>query len=729
MKQVQQNYRSGELKVADVPAPRVGSGSLLIATRYSLISSGTERQSMELAKASLVGKAVARPDLVRRVIRNVQRDGFAPTFEKVTSKLDTPISLGYSISGVVVEVGRDVSGFTVGDHVACAGAGMASHAEINVVPKNLTVRTPDGVSDEDASFVTLGAIALQGVRQAAPTLGEAVVVMGLGLIGLLTVQLLKANGCRVLGFDPNAERAKLAMELGADFAVSDGLPEAVAGFTGGYGADAVLLTASTKSNEPINLAAEISRLKGRIVLVGLVGMTIDREPFYKRELDLKLSMSYGPGRSDPSYEIAGHDYPLPYVRWTEQRNMSAFLDLIATGKITPQKLVTHRFAIADAVQAYDLMERGEPHLAMLLTFDAEANAKNIARRFSLGTKDKETARGGSNIAFIGVGNYAKGMLLPALKKTKGVKLTTVVTSTGISAGHSGEKYGFAVAATDPAAAYEDPATDTVFIATRHDTHARLATAALNAGKHVFLEKPLAMNDAELQETLEAAAASKGLLTVGFNRRFSPLLVQLKEAVTPRTTPLVMLYRINAGAIPGDSWVQRSEGGGRIVGEVCHFVDALIYLADSLPIEVSAQAARDHDDAVSILIKFADGSTGVIVYSALGDSAVPKEYLEVFGAGRVAQLDDYCRLTLTQNGRQKTAKQAQDKGQSQLVAAFLKAAREGGAAPVPYDQLAAVTETTFAIEEAARSGAIVVLGDRSAAASDAVPAAEADPIKV
>jgi polar amino acid transport system substrate-binding protein len=704
MKQVQQNYRTGELKLVDVPALRAGDGSLLIATRVSLISSGTEKQLMELAKASLAGKAMARPDLVRRVIRNMQRDGLRPTIEKVFAKLDTPIPLGYSVSGEVLEVGRRISGLSVGDRVACAGAGMANHAEINAVPKNLTVRIPDGVSDEAASFVTLGAIALQGVRQAAPTLGEAMVVMGLGLIGLLTVQLLKANGCRVLGFDPNPERVALASALGADLAIKDSLREAVEEFTGGYGADAVLVTASTKSSEPINLAAEISRVKGRVVVVGLVGMTIDREPFYKRELDLKLSMSYGPGRHDPAYELSGHDYPLPYVRWTEQRNMAAFLDLVAQGKVTPHKLVTHCYAIEDAEQAYGVMERGEPHLAMLLTY--ARGAHELERQIPL--RKQAIKPGTGHVAFIGLGNYAKGMLLPALKKVDGIKLTTVVTATGISSRHAGEKHGFAVVATDPAAAIEDGATDTVFIATRHDTHARLATAALKAGKHVFCEKPLATNDDELRETLDAAAASTALLTVGFNRRFAPLLTQAKKVIVPRAGPLVMLYRVNAGAIAGDNWIQREEGGGRIVGEVCHFVDALVYLTDSLPVEVSAQSARGHDDAVSILIKFADGSTGTIVYSSLGDAAVSKEYIEVFAAGRVAQLDDFRRLTVSKEGRQTIAKSAQDKGQQALVAAFMSAVKKGGEPPIPLSELAAVTEATFAIEEALRSGAVVGL---------------------
>jgi polar amino acid transport system substrate-binding protein len=700
MKQVVQSYRTGELKVADAPAPRVGDGSLLVATRISLISSGTERQLIDLAKASLAGKAMARPDLVRRVMRNIQRDGLQPTIEKVFAKLDTPIPLGYSLAGEVLEVGRRVSGIAVGDRLACAGAGLANHAEINAIPKNLTVAIPSNVDDEDASFVTLGAIAMQGVRLAVPTLGERVVVMGLGLIGLLTVQLLKANGCRVLGFDPNAARVALARELGADVAVSDSLAEAVAGFTSGHGADAVILTASSKSSEPINVAAEISRLKGRIVVVGLVGMTIDREPFYKRELELKLSMSYGPGRGDPSYEQGGQDYPLPYVRWTEQRNMESFLALIADGKVTPKRLVTHRFAIAEAEKAYELMESGEPHLAILLTYP-EPPTGPIER--SIRRAPAPARSDGNRIAFIGFGNYAKGVLLPALKKASNVALTTVVTSTGVSAGHAGEKNGFAVIATDPAAALSDPDTDTVIVATRHDTHASLTASALRAGKHVFCEKPLAMDAEGLADVLAAADEASGVLTVGFNRRCAPLLIEAKKALEPRSGPLVMLYRINAGAIPGDSWIQRDEGGGRIVGEVCHFVDALTFLSGSLPIEAQAVTARDHADAVSILIRFADGSTGTIVYSSLGDQGVPKEYLEAFAAGRVVQLDDFRRLTVTSGGKARVQKSAQNKGQRELVAEFLAATRGKGPAPISKAEIVAVTRATLAIEESLRTG--------------------------
>lgn len=694
MKQVQQNYRSGELKVAEVPAPAFGSGELLIATRVSLISSGTERQLMQLAKSSLVGKAAARPDLVRRVLVNARKEGLKPTFDKVFAKLDTPIPLGYSLVGEVMSVGRDVAGFQPGDRVACAGAALANHAEINAVPKNLCARVPAGVDDEDASFVTLGAIALQGVRQAAPTIGETIVVMGLGLIGLLTVQILKANGCRVIGFDPNPARAALAKQLGADVALSEGLAEVTLARTG-IGADAVIVTASSKSSEPINQAAEISRPKGRIVVVGLVGMTIDREPFYKRELELKLSMSYGPGRGDPAYELAGHDYPLPYVRWTEQRNMEAFLGLIEEGRVTPKAYVTHRFAIGEAEKAYDLMERGEPHLAMLLTY----GAPTVVERVIVKAPPQRDKLG---VAFVGLGNYARGVLLPKVRKTEGVALTSVVTKTGLSASHSAEKFGFAKASTDLAAALEDADTHAVFVATRHDSHARIAAQALAADKHVFCEKPLALDRDSLDAVMEAARASRALLTVGFNRRFAPLLVQAKQALIPRSGPLMMIYRVNAGAIPGDSWIQRAEGGGRILGEVCHFVDSLTYLCGALPVDVQAAAAQGQSDAVSAILRFADGSVGTIIYSSLGDPSLPKEYLEAFGAGRAVTLDDFLKLTIHAGGKTKTVKAAQDKGQGALVAAFLAAARGKAAAPIALEEIDAVSRATIAIEEALRA---------------------------
>lgn len=694
MKQVEQNYRSGKLRVIDAPVPRAGSATNLVASRVSLISAGTEKQIIDLARSSLAGKAMARPDLVRKTVQKMRNEGILPTIQKVFAKLDKPIPLGYSLAGIIAEAGSSAGGYAVGDRVACAGAAVANHAEYNAVPKHLAVRIPNGVDDESASFVTLGAIALQGVRVTQPTLGERVVVSGLGLIGQITVQLLKANGCKVLGFDPNPARAALALEMGADHAVSSSLADAVRGFTDGQGADAVIVTASTKSSDPLNQAAEISRMKGRVVVVGLVGMTIDREPFYKRELDLRLSMSYGPGRYDPAYETEGHDYPFAYVRWTEQRNMAAFLELVAEGRVTPKKLITHRFPIAEAEAAYALMDTDEPYLAILLVYADEPPA--IARSIPIAARHAAPA-GMRGSGFIGFGNYSSGVLMSALKKAGETRFTTVVTSTGLSAHSAAETNGFANAATDPAALLEDATTDCIFIATRHDSHAALAIQALQAGKHVFVEKPLALDHAQLAAVIDVARQSPGILTVGFNRRFAPMTLAAKAALAGRTGPLAMQYRINAGAIPSDSWVHGTEGGGRIIGEVCHFVDTLTFLAGALPVSVEACSPDGVSDTVAAILRFADGSVGTILYSSLGDPSVAKEEIEIFAGGVVIQLHDFRSLAVTRAGKTKTTKSsAQDKGQAGLIAAFLAAARDTGEPPISLDELAAVSIATLEI---------------------------------
>ena len=691
MKQVEQNYRSGALRLIDAPVPMTRTGSNLVASRVSLISAGTEKQIIDLARSSLVGKAVARPDLVRKTLTKMKNEGVLPTVQKVFAKLDMPIPLGYSLAGTVVEAGVMAGNYAVGDRIACAGAGIANHAEYNAVPKNLSVRVPDRVSDEDAAFVTLGAIALQGVRITQPTLGERVVVMGLGLIGLLTVQLLKANGCRVLGFDPNPDRVRLAVELGADMAVSAGLAQSVSAFTDGCGADAVIVAASTKSSGPVNEAAEISRMKGRVVIVGLVGMELDREPFYKRELDLRLSMSYGPGRYDNAYEMEGHDYPLPYVRWTEQRNMQAFLDLVGEGRVTPSKLVTHRFPIDQAEAAYALMDSTEPYLAIQLTYpDATAD-----RSRSVDMAGRRSATTASGTGFIGFGNYARGVLMPAVKAAGETKFTTVVTATGISAHSAAESFGFAKAATDPTGLFNDPETDCIFIASRHESHAALVIQALDAGKNVFVEKPLALTHEELDSVAISAAKAPGLLTVGFNRRFAPMVIAARAALGGGA--INMHYRINAGPIPGDNWVHGAEGGGRIVGEVCHFVDTLSFLAGGPPTAIESFFVGDMPDSMSALLHFAIGSVGTILYTARGDSAVAKERIEAFADGVVVQIDDFRALTITSNGKSKTRSSRQDKGQTNLVKAFLAAARTtGGHAPIPLNDLVAVSAATLEI---------------------------------
>ncbi|MFC4293996.1 bi-domain-containing oxidoreductase [Novosphingobium tardum] len=694
MQQVEQSYRTGAMRVVDVPAPQALPGQNLVATKVSLISAGTERQIIDLAKSSLAGKARARPDLVRKVIAKARQEGVANTARKVFAKLDTPIPLGYSLAGTIMESNRDAGNFTPGTRVACAGAAVANHAQFNAVPKHLTVPIPARVSDDDAAFVTLGAIAMQGVRVAQPTLGERALVIGLGLLGQLTVQLLKANGCRVIGYDPHPDRARLALEMGADAVTSEDPAALVANETRGVGADFVIITASSKSSAPVNQAAELSRMKGRVVMVGMVGLELDREPFYKRELDLRLSMSYGPGRYDPAYENDGHDYPLPYVRWTEQRNMEAFLELIAQGRVTPAKLVTHRFPIDRAEDAYALLASSEPYLAVLLDYPQQESPPEHAIRVAP-THTGGDAVPGSGIGFIGMGNYARSVLLPAVTASGKAHLHSVVTASGLSARNAAEKFGFAVAATDPAAALADPDVATVFVATRHDTHAALAVAALEAGRNVFVEKPLALDHASLAEVMASAEASDGILTVGFNRRFAPLLVAARGAAASTGGPLLMHYRVNAGYIPPESWVHGSEGGGRIAGEACHFVDALSTLCGADPLDVTVVATPGHDDAIQAIVRFADGSTGHILYTSLGDPSVPKERIEAFGQNLVISLDDFRELRITRSGRTQTTKaRQQDKGQRALVDRFLDACKSGGPPPIAYATLSAVSRVTL-----------------------------------
>lgn len=711
MYQIIQSYRSGEMSVTDVPSPAVRVSGAIVQTAASLVSAGTERMIVELAKKSLLGKARARPDLVRKVVQKVRTEGLTSTIEKVFSRLDTPIPLGYSAAGTVVEIGTKVSGFKVGDRVACAGAGYATHAEFNYVPKNLMARIPDVVSSEDAAFTTVGAIALQGVRQADLRLGERVVVVGLGLIGLLTVQLLKASGCRVLGSDLDPSKCDLAKQLGADDAVVD-LVDAAEAFTEGRGADAVIITAATPSNGPIEMAAEISRQRGRVVVVGMIGMNVPRDPFYKKELDLRLSMSYGPGRYDPSYEEGGQDYPFGYVRWTEQRNMEAFLDLVAAGRVTPSKLVTHRFPIEDGLKAYELLEsKTEKYLAILLTYPQPENGDLTALPQRVVKLRSLEATPQIGIGLVGAGNFAKSVLMPALKRNESATMVGICTATGMSAAHTGKKNDFAIATTDYHELLNERRINTIFVATRHDTHARFALDALDAGKHVFLEKPLCVRRDELEQFEELMAQGKPMpqLLVGFNRRFSSHARSVRAAYENRRTPMVITYRVNAGMIPKDVWIQDSDaGGGRIIGELCHFVDLCEYLTGSTPTSVHAQCISSRDaritpeDSVVVTIGYADGSLATIQYIALGSSSLGKERIEVFADGSSAVIDDF--ITTTFHGlRQSKVKGKQDKGFDAEIAAFLAAVRSGGPAPINFDSIARTTRVTFDVLDSLRSG--------------------------
>ena len=726
MKQILQSFKTGEMWLAEVPAPLCKGRGAVVRTCASFVSAGTERMLAEFAKKGLVGKALQMPDQVKKVIRKMKTEGVFATLEKVQAKLDQPIPLGYSSAGVVVEAGRD-SGFNVGDRVACGGAGFANHAEFDYVPRNLMVKIPDGVSFEDASCATVGSIELQGVRQCEVNLGESVAVIGLGLMGMLAVQMLKASGCRVVGFDPNPSRCKLAEEMGCDRAVSDNFAAECMAFSGGYGVDAVLITAATHSDEPVTVAAEISRKKGRVVATGLVGMNLPRDQYYKKEVDFRLSCSYGPGRYDPVYEEQGVDYPFGYVRWTEQRNMAAFLQLVAEGKVTPSKLVTHRFKFDDALDAYQVLVgiKKEPYLGIVLEYGGDSNAEKqsgrvaeICRRVDFsrvevekGRKDVQVESVG--VSFVGCGTFAKAVLLPTLKKIKGVTFRGVSTATGMSATDTAKKYGFAFAATDQGEVLKDESTNLVFVTTRHDMHASQIKVVLDAGKYVFSEKPLCINEEQLSGLINPDNPGNPVLNkimIGFNRRFSPHAKLLKEYFAKRTLPLVMHYRVNAGSIPKDIWLQDPEvGGGRMVGEGCHFIDFMSYVCGA-PVEKvqamcikTANGAETPEDSISVNLQFADGSVGTLEYVALGDTTLPKEWCEIHGEGSTATMDNFCKTVCTGKLGKRKLKGKQQKGFAEELAATVAAVKEGGSMPIPFCQILNITKTTFAVLKALKSG--------------------------
>ena len=692
--------------------PAIQAGRVLVRTVASLISAGTERAAVELVSKGLIQEARQRPDLVKAVVSKVKSEGLLNTIGAVRDKMAASQALGYSAAGIVTAVARDVDEFKVGDRVACAGVGFASHAEVISVPKNLCVRLPVDVSFEGGAFGTLGAIALQGVRLAVPTLGESIVVIGLGLVGQLTVQLLKANGCRVFGLDLDPSRVSLAQELGADAAVSDDdAPKLIERWTRGRGADAVLITAATDSNQPVELAAKISRMKGRVVVVGMTGLDIPRQPFYVRELSLTISMSYGPGRYDPDYEEHGHDYPFPYVRWTEQRNIESFLELVSQKSVDVDKLISHRFPIEEAEQAYQLISGTvrEPYLGVVLKYDPESELQSRVSLISDGQQRPKPV-GQVGVGAIGAGGYLSQILLPQFK-TVGVAFRSIATASGVSAHDVGKRFGFAEAVSSADDVINDSSVNLVVIGTRHDLHAELAIKALSLNKHVFAEKPLAMNEDELSAVLDSAVNSSGQLIVGFNRRFSPLAKQAKDFFEGRNAPLSMVYRVNAGRIPKDHWLQDPvQGGGRIVGEVCHFVDFMEFITGALPVSVFAEsvcgtnALSVDDDSVLVTLRFADGSNGTIAYLSEGDRALAKERVEIFGAGRSFVIDDFRRAIAYKDGREETTTlRAQDKGQLDEVRAVCESILRGDAAPITLDELAATSLTTFRILDSLRTG--------------------------
>jgi predicted dehydrogenase/threonine dehydrogenase-like Zn-dependent dehydrogenase len=705
MKAVLQNMKTGDLAVEEVPPPGLRPAGILVRTRRSLVSLGTERAIIELAKKGPIGKAQDRPDLFRKVLNKAKQEGYWNTYQVVKNLMASPIPLGYSCAGEIVAVGRDADGFQVGDRVACAGLNYANHADVNYVPRNLAVKIPEGLGFDAACFVTMGAIAMQGVRLAELTLGDRVVVAGLGLVGQIAAQLARCAGATVLATDLDPSKTELARKLGAHALVNDPgeLARAVTAFTAGHGADAVLLCAATKSDDLIRRAAEISRLKGRIIVVGDVGMHLERRPYFEKEVQLIVSRSYGPGRYDPAYEARGVDYPLPYVRWTEQRNMLSFLELAARGDVRLEPLVTHRYPIEEAESAYQVVtgERKEPAIAILLEYGGaapEASRVNLSRP---APKAADQLRMG----VIGAGQFAKGILLPAFARPKGVKLEAFCTASGYTARSVAERYGAAFCTSDPAEIIANDSINAVLIATRHNDHAALTAAALRAGKAVFVEKPLALTTESLADVADAHAGG-GRLMVGFNRRFSPLAVQMRQFVAASPEPLFITYRVNAGKLPADSWANDPvEGGGRILGEVCHFVDLICYVTGSTPQRIYA-APLNHD-TLTITLVMANGSVGAIHYLSNGDTSVPKEYVEVHGGGRSAILDNYRTLSLHRDNRRKRRSLLnQAKGHAEEVAAFCHAVAAGAAMPIDFETLMAVTQTTILIHRSLETGATV-----------------------
>lgn len=718
MKQVIQNLKDGKLKVEEVPVPALRSSGVLVKNVCSLVSAGTERMLTELAKRSLIGKAKERPDLVRQVIDKIRTDGLITTTQKVLNRLDVPIPLGYSSSGIVVAVGNEVKEeFKIGDRVACGGSGYANHADYVFIPKNLCVKVPEGVDFESAAFTTLGAIALQGVRQADIRIGEVVAVIGLGLIGQLTAQILKASGCKVIGLDINPEREKLATKLGVDSGCHDifNFKKQTELFSKGNGVDAVIITASTKSNGPVRLAGEVVRMRGRVVIVGDVRIDIPRKLYYEKELDVRLSMSYGPGRYDPLYEEEGIDYPLPYVRWTEKRNMEAFLDLIKERNLDVESLITHRFSIDHAKGAYEIIsgEKKEPYLAILLNYNNESESVDREKVFLKKSINSPVLVSDLKcIGFIGAGDFAKGVLLPILRNIGDLRLKGIATVTGMTSRHAAERFGFEYCTSNYKEIINDPEIGCVFIATRHDLHAKIASEALEGRKSVFLEKPLALNEEELREVIESKERSQGSLMVGFNRRFSSFSKEARALFANRINPLIVNYRVNAGFIPKNHWSQDiKEGGGRIIGEICHFVDLIQFLVGSPPIRVYAEgiSPRTDDVLVSdnlvICIKFEDGSIGNVTYSALGDKRISKERIEIFGDNSVLVIDDFRSLEWMGNNTIKKRRKwlGQDKGHREEIRTFIQALVKGQPLPIDFSESVITTLTTFKIVESLYKG--------------------------
>ena len=706
MQQLTQKLGSGEMIIQDLPYPQVGKGMVVVKNHYSIISGGTEGSTVSAARKSLIGKAKERPQQVKQVLDTLQKQGPVQTYRAVMKKLDAYSPLGYSCSGEVIEVGEGVTEFNVGDKVACAGVGYANHAEIVAVPVNLCVPLAENANLKYAAYNTLGAIAMQGVRQADLRVGESCVVIGLGLLGQLACMILKASGINVIGVDISPSSVELANKNNiVDVAFTrdtPGLDEKIHNATGGIGSDAVVIAAATNSLDPINYAGAIARKKGTVVVLGAVPTGFERDPhWYKKELELKMACSYGPGRYDLNYEEKGIDYPVAYVRWTEKRNMQAFQRLIEKGQVNLSYLTTHEFDFDDAPKAFDMVaNKTEPYIGIALKYDAD---KPISKKL-IKTGEGEP-QGKVNISFVGAGSYAQGNLLPNIPDVPDVQKIGVLSNTGTTSKRVAEKFQFNFCATEEADIFNDK-TNTVFVATRHDSHAQYVTKALETNKNVFVEKPLCLTLGELEAITELQQAKQKAVMVGFNRRFSPLTTQLMQKLG--TGPMAMIFRVNAGSIPKDTWIQDLEvGGGRIVGEACHFIDLLTFINGSLPKTITAMAVPDADglnDTVNISIQFENGSTGVVAYYANGSKDLPKEYLEVFASGSTAIINDFKELKVYGKGKPFKKKLVnQNKGQAEMVQAFVNGLLANGKSVIDFNEIYAVTKASFLVLESIKNG--------------------------
>lgn len=722
VRRIVQSYDEGEIRTVDLPPPAIKDGQILVETRASLVSVGTERHMVELARKSILGKALERPDLVKKVVNKARTEGVQEAYRQAKGRLEEDVPLGYSSAGVVTEVGAGVDSISVGDRVACAGSGYAGHAEVIRVPEHLCVRLPSEISFEEGAFVALGGIALEALRLSEAQIGETVVVIGLGLLGQLTVQLLDGAGCRVYGVDLDAEKVEMAEEYGARAATTDydELEGLVEESTGGRDADSVIIMASTPSNEPLEKAADLARERGKVVATGLVGLDVPRERFYEKELELAVSRAWGPGLYDEDYTERGIDYPYAYARWTAGRNMAAFLDQVKQGTVRLDHLVSHRFPFEEAEDAYDLILDGaESTIGVILEYasmDREPEPK-----VDLGpSKVSRVQSEGTGISLIGAGQFARGTLLPVLQEKKGMDFRGVATTSGTSGRDIGERYGFDFATTEVDDILDDDATDAVFILTRHGSHAELTIRALRAGKHVFVEKPLAVTPVQLQEVVktwrEAQDAEGGpLLMVGFNRRFSPFARWIRSKFEGLGEPLTVQMTVNAGKPELDSWIyDPKDGGGRIVGELCHFIDLASYLSSARPERLTAsslEAARyHHTDNVTLILEMDDGSLATITYVASGDKAHPRERVEVYGGGRVGVIENFKKAYVVNDGRTRSKRNwlSVDRGHSNEVDAFLEAIQGGGSPPVPFESYVSTTRSTFAAERSVETGEPVEL---------------------